>query len=47
MTRLWVVNMTRLLTRIIRNEAEWARIREYILQNPARWDEDNLRLDGS
>ena len=25
---------------VIRNEAEQAAIREYILANPARWDED-------
>ncbi len=30
--------------RIIRNDAELARIREYILQNPAHWDEDAEKL---
>ncbi len=27
--------------RIIRNEEEWNRIREYIANNPAQWDEDD------
>jgi REP element-mobilizing transposase RayT len=26
---------------VIRNEADLAEIREYILNNPARWDEDD------
>jgi REP element-mobilizing transposase RayT len=29
---------------IIRNEAEWQRIREYIQVNPSRWDTDEYRI---
>ena len=28
--------------RIVRNEAEWGRIRQYILSNPALWAQDTF-----
>lgn len=30
---------------VIRNEADLAEVREYILNNPTRWDEDDYNPD--
>ena len=40
--RLW---HGRMWDRIVRNEAELQRFRDYILTNPARWEADKLHLD--
>ena len=33
---------SRFYDRIIRNDAEYNRIRKYILDNPQKWDKDKL-----
>ncbi|MFA5368229.1 MAG: transposase [Dehalococcoidia bacterium] len=41
-TRVWQRNY---YEHVIRNEADLAEVREYILNNPARWDEDDYNPD--
>ncbi len=41
-TKIWQRNY---YERIIRNEKELNRVREYIINNPARWNEDKENMD--